>query len=485
MPTLSGTARRLLLGFGALVLMLGAASTLALTGVNEIHAGMHSVLHHEQGVRVSLALASAVRDQYAHQAHTIILGNDTHLHMYEDARQHVLALTGEVASFAEDDRQRGWVHEIETASRELDEVFKQQIVPAVLAGDVETVRSGHARAQIIVSQIQDLADRLAESFEAAMSRFEEHAGVVQHASFRWVLVLLVGATVFAAGIGLYIGRSVARPVALLEAGARRIAEGDLDARISIDTPDEFGQLASQFNGMTSALKEHQERLIQHEKLAGIGRLAAGIAHEINNPLGVILGYARLMKRKAAGELAEDLGVIEDEAVRCQEIVAGLLELSRPGHGGVDAVDLRDVADEVVERLRDAGQVASVAVTVDGRGVVEGNAQRIRQVVLNVIKNAVEASAPSGHVDVRVEESPESATLTVGDTGTGIGAEDFPRLFEPFFTTKERGTGLGLAVSQAIAQAHGGQLEAANRAGGGACFSLTLPRHARASERGKA
>ena len=143
-----------------------------------------------------------------------------------------------------------------------------------------------------------------------------------------------GSTLFAMAVAVYLGRSIARPMAKLEAGAKRIAKGDLDTRIAIETPDEFGRLARAFNAMTDALKVHQEKLVQSEKLAGIGRLAAGVAHEINNPLGVILGYVRVLQKKAEGALADDLKVIEEEAVRCQEIVEGLLDLSRSSNAPV-------------------------------------------------------------------------------------------------------------------------------------------------------
>ena len=227
--------------------------------------------------------------------------------------------------------------------------------------------------------------------------------------------------------------------------------------------------------MTAALRTHQAQLVQHEKLAGIGRLAAGVAHEINNPLGVILGYVRLLQRKAEGALAEDLKVVEEEAVRCQQIVEGLLDLARPGRGPVEHVALREVCDEVVARLRESSRLGDVEVRVEGDASAWAWPPRLRQVLLNLVKNAAEAAGPGGTVALRIDAAPDGgASVAVSDSGPGVKPEDRPRLFEPFFTTKSSGTGLGLAVSRAIAEAHGGRIEADTGPLGGARFTLRLP-----------
>jgi signal transduction histidine kinase len=275
-------------------------------------------------------------------------------------------------------------------------------------------------------------------------------------------------------VSFFIVRSIARPVARLHEGAARLAAGRLDTRIDVTSPDEFGALARQFNAMTRSLEEHQGRLVESEKLAGIGRLAAGVAHEINNPLAVILGYARLMQKRAQGTEKEELRIIEEEAVRARDIVEGLLDLSRPIPPGRDRVDLRWVCDDVVERLRASG-TARAAVTVEGAGSAPGVSAKVRQVLTNLVRNAAEAAGPGGRVSVRVSEEGAAARVEVEDSGPGIPAEVASRLFEPFFTTKERGTGLGLAVSRAIARAHGGDVAGETLPAGGARFTLLLPR----------
>ena len=227
--------------------------------------------------------------------------------------------------------------------------------------------------------------------------------------------------------------------------------------------------------MSRSLKEHQAQLVQSETLAGIGRLAAGVAHEINNPLAVILGYVKLLERKAEGELAEDLGIVRDEALRAQEIVEGLLDLSRPLAAAPEPVDLRELCEEAVARLTSTDRLGRAAVELQGAARIAGHPQKLRQVVLNLIKNGAEAAGPGGRVVVRVGQTDGGgAEVVVSDSGPGLPAGAAQKLFEPFFTTKPTGTGLGLAVSLGIVQAHGGTLEATSPEGAGARFTIRLP-----------
>jgi signal transduction histidine kinase len=469
----SGTSRRLLFAFGSLVALIATASYFAMSAILEMHQALHAVKAQEEAVRSALELSAAVRDQYAHQAHTIILGNDSHLHLYREAREHVVALTRHLREGSTSPDERAWLGDIERSSQELDVLFRTRILPAVLARQADVVQQEHAKALDIVWLVQARTDRLAQSFERSIGDFALHAHAIEHNAFRWTMVCCGSAFLFAIGVGLYIRRSIARPMSRLEAGARRIARGDLSTRIDINSPDEFGSLASQFNAMTVSLKEHQEQLVRTEKLAGIGQLAAGVAHEINNPLGVILGYVRVMKRTAAEGVAADLAVIEQEAVRCQQIVEGLLDLSRVSTPPPGVVDLRELCDDVVARFREAQALENVKVTVEGQGSAPGSAEKLRQVVTNLIKNAVEAAGPDGSVRIEAKASREWVTVAIADSGPGIAPEAKDRLFEPFFTTKPNGTGLGLAVSQAIARAHGGSIEVEQSPAGGALFTLRL------------
>lgn len=475
MTRVSGTTRRLLTAFGVFFLILGAASYFALAGLAEVSAAVHDVSRANSGMRTALQLASAVRDQYAHQAHTIILGDDTHLGMHRESSQRVQALLAQLDAELYDPAQRELIREIATSTEEMNRRFLTAVVPAVLRGDQETVGREHARVLQLVFFVQDRADHMATLYAAAITQAEGRAAEVEAAAARYVMLSQVGALVFAAAMALYIGRSVARPLARLEGGAARLARGDLDTVLPVGSDDEFGRLAGQFNAMTAALKEHQTRLVQHEKLAAIGRLAAGVAHEINNPLGVILGYVRLLKKRGSPDVLEDLKVIEEEAVRCQVIVEGLLDLARPWRQSPEGVDLRELCGGVISRLVDAQKLRGVAVEVVGDAHTEGNDPALRQVVSNLVINAAEAAGAGGWVRVALAAEPDGgASLTFTDSGPGLSPEARQHLFEAFFTTKALGTGLGLAVCQAIVQAHGGSIEAGTAPGGGASFRVHLP-----------
>ena len=470
----SGTARRLLLAFGSLLVVFAIASAVTIAGFRDIHDGLGKTKDRAENVRLVLELASAVRDQYAHQAHTIIIGDQSHLGFYDAAEKRVVELLGQVRARATGPEERAWLDDIGQATQELDRVFRDRIVPAVLRGQVADVRLEHDRAQLLVTRIQDRVEQLVERSEESIRAFQAHVDAVERGAIRWVIALHLSAAILALAMGAMVLRSVARPVARLRAGAERLAAGDLETRIAIDSPDEFGALARQFNAMTRALAEHQDRLVHSEKLAGIGRLAAGVAHEINNPLGVILGYTRLLRKRADPATADDLRIIEDETLRCREIVEGLLDLSRPMAAAPQPVELRELADEVLARLREARLLDGVEVEVDGAAATRGHPPKLRQVLFNLVRNAAEAAGAGGRVEIRLGSSGDVAEASVSDSGPGIAPEVRSRLFEPFFTTKDHGTGLGLAVSQAIARAHRGSIEVDAAAAGGARFTLRLP-----------
>ncbi len=471
----SGTARRLVVGLGTLALVVGIASWVALAGLHSTHRAVERMQADEEEVRLSLELASAVRDQYAHQAHTIIIGNDSHLGFYSEAQERVRTLTGELRARPGGPEESIWIDEIEEASRQLDSVFRKSIVPAVLRRDVDLVRTEHGRAQGLVSTIQGLSQRLTDKSEARIRDSRAEVLAAEARIHRWVMVLLIGAPLLAVAIVLSVGRSIAGPLRRLRDGAGRIAAGDLDTRIDVGSDDEFGALARQFNSMTAALKENQARLVQSEKLAGIGRLAAGVAHEINNPLTVILGYTRLLGKGAQGPLADDLKVIEEETAHARDIVEGLLDLSRPLPPARESLALREICEEVVGRLREAQVLDGIEVSIDGGATALGHPVKVRQVIANLVRNAAEAAGPDGRVKVRVRDDGTAVRVEVEDDGPGLDRQVSSRLFEPFFTTKDKGTGLGLAVSRAIARAHGGDIDAVSMPGRGAIFSLVLPR----------
>jgi len=302
-----------------------------------------------------------------------------------------------------------------------------------------------------------------------------------------------------------------RPVAALVDGTRRIGSLDLDHRLPADRKDELGNLAVSFNEMaarlqrarakirefTDSLEEKVEQksrelqsaqlsMLRAEKMAAIGQMAAGVAHEINNPLTGVITFATLVKRRVKDEgLKEDLDTIIEEAHRCSKIARGLLDFARggrlsPQNADVNLVVARTLA--LVEKQALFHNIDIVRQLSERLPPVSLDADRIGQVFLNLVMNAAEAMGGSGRLILTTqpvadwEGGGEAVRVTVEDTGPGIPEDIAVRIFDPFFTTKEpgQGTGLGLAVSYGIVEDHGGRIRVSGRPGKGARFTVTLP-----------
>jgi two-component system NtrC family sensor kinase len=278
-------------------------------------------------------------------------------------------------------------------------------------------------------------------------------------------------------------RLVVRPVAGLLEGTRRVAEGDLDTVIQVDDHHELGELAQAFNGMTRRLAETQRQLAQADKLASVGRLAAGIAHEINNPLTGVLTYASLLQKRlpAEGPDAEDLEVIVRETKRCRGIIRELLDFARPTPPSRHPTDLNEVARHAMAVVVTQLRLNHVSIALDLAAdlpTAQADANQLQQVVVNLLLNAADATGPEGGqitLHTRSATDPGFLEVEVEDQGQGIPAEHIPRLFEPFFTTKgNKGTGLGLAVTWGLVQSHGGTIVVRSDPGQGARFIVRIP-----------
>jgi signal transduction histidine kinase len=228
----------------------------------------------------------------------------------------------------------------------------------------------------------------------------------------------------------------------------------------------------------------QREVIQQEKMAAIGMLAGGVAHEINNPIGGILAFTQLMKKDAVGNksLTEDLDEIEKAAVRCKKIVADLLDFSRLSkEGDRTLVDINVLLEKIFPFLQ--REMRSYNVELEFRGEpnlpdVYGHADRLQQVFINLMTNACHAMSKGGTLTVETRSEPkgEAVLVVIRDTGVGIPKDLCERIFDPFFTTKQpgKGTGLGLSISYRIIKEHGGEIACDSVEDGGAEFTVRLP-----------
>jgi two-component system NtrC family sensor kinase len=297
-------------------------------------------------------------------------------------------------------------------------------------------------------------------------------------------------TILSTAYAVYLaGRRLTRPLGELTAMAHKLGEGRLAERIHFRTRDEIGELAGTFNQMAASLQSYQDtleqkveertrelkhsqrQLLQATKLASVGELAGGVAHQINNPAGIILMRAgrlaqEIGQRHLSGEAQEDVQVIQRQVEKIRSIVSALVKFARQLPTELRPTDLNGVVRRAVEVVLDLQELPQVAA--DGA--------QLEQVLINLVNNALDAMPTGGTLIFATRSGPPGVSLAVADTGSGIPAEHLPRLFDPFFTTKEvgQGTGLGLAISYGIVQEHGGAIEVESEPGRGSRFTLCLP-----------
>lgn len=308
-------------------------------------------------------------------------------------------------------------------------------------------------------------------------------------------------------------RVVQQPLRALEAGTHRLASGDLGFQIDVRSRDELADLAVSFNGMSRQLREAREeitswnrtledrvqqktrelnraheQMLQAERMASIGKLAAVVAHEINNPLAGILTYAKLLKKRfsSQGHSAQDdtissLSLIESESRRCGEIVKNLMSFARATPLTFEPSDLNAVIRRCVQLVQHKLTLANIELHFDLAAdlpAVHCDPSQIEQVILSLMMNAIDALLRGGTLSVSSHRLPDSgeAQIQIQDDGVGIPSDVLPNLFEPFFTTKERGRGLGLglAISRTIIERHLGRIEVSSEPGRGTVFTIILP-----------
>ncbi|HEX9202514.1 MAG TPA: ATP-binding protein, partial [Vicinamibacteria bacterium] len=287
-----------------------------------------------------------------------------------------------------------------------------------------------------------------------------------------------------------VARTVTRPLAAISAAMREIAEtGDLTRKIALGRvwDDEDARLlARTFNTLTDSIARFQQEAALRERLSALGRLSTVIAHEVRNPLMIIKGSLRTLRRErlSGQELREAAADIDHEVARLDRIVGDVLDFARPLRLECAPTDLNVLCAEAAQAILAREGGPAVALSLDpGLAPLMTDGERLRTVLVNVLVNAREsvlagANAANGHpsaVEVRTEAvSPGRALIVVADRGLGISREDLPHVFEPYFTTKRTGTGLGLAIAKNIVEALGGVVSARSGPGQGTEIRIELP-----------
>ena len=341
-----------------------------------------------------------------------------------------------------------------------------------------------------------------------------------HGALYLALLIIADVIVFVAFGAYKVQGLVLDPIDRVVEATEAIANGDLTRRVPQGATIELSRLARSINRMTSRLLEEQAQRGHLEKVASVGRLAAGVAHEIGNPLGAIDGYAHLLRRGMNGnaDAADAIAGIERESARIDRIMRGMLDYARPRRRNLEATSLNDVVCRVAEMLTDQGALRQSCLTLaldDQLPFLTGDAHELEQVMVNLLLNAVDAMDGGGAITVvtqcvpfsditdtgdrrrddpaviaidrqpnarvrawlrSVGELREVITLVVADTGPGIPWSESERVFDPFFTTKEpgKGTGLGLAIVARIVEGLGGTVWVREAREGGAAFVIYFP-----------
>jgi two-component system NtrC family sensor kinase len=296
-------------------------------------------------------------------------------------------------------------------------------------------------------------------------------------------VLAVG-TVLSAGVA----SRFTRPIRKLDAGIRRLSDGDLDVQVHAQGKDEIARLGRAFNDMTRSLRANRQRsreMVRREKLSALGRLAAGVAHDVRNPLhsiGLTLQHLREACRpeddRRAGEFDRSLEIIRGEVRRLDGLVGNFLQFARSDRRERKPIDLHELLQTTARLVHKEAEWRKVEVALDldaSAPEVSGNAEAIRSSILNLVLNSFEAMPEGGRLELKLRRDNGDVVVEVADDGTGIDEEDQERVFEFAYTTREGGHGLGLAmVHQCVVEEQGGRVELESREGDGTVVRLFLP-----------
>jgi len=311
-------------------------------------------------------------------------------------------------------------------------------------------------------------------------------------SFGRRVLLTAGATLLVSALlAVPLSWGITRPLTSLAEATRQVADGDWSVRVPTRGPAETSILADSFNTMVETLKDTRDQLVQKEKLASVGQLAAGVAHEINNPLASVLLYADILRRDAPEEnrqQREDLEMIVREATRCRTIVRDLLNFARQNEVLAQDTDMNALLRELAQEMGKKESYRNITLVEDldpDLPLIQADPLQLRQVLLNLANNAAEAMPDGGRLTLRTRKGsmPGYISLEVEDTGVGIPPENMSKLFTPFFTTKPigKGTGLGLAIIYGIVKMHQGQISVRSEVGKGTTFAIVLRVHLPAAQ----
>ena len=370
-------------------------------------------------------------------------------------------------------------------SRSLDRY--QEILNQIKA---QTPEVGTAQENQTFFSLEDSLRRQGQELLNTTEKWEKEERLQIDRLFQRAMILFIISVVVFLALGIvvafYLSRMLVQPLLQMQQAMDKIAHGDFTPLPEpAQSSEEFFALFRAFNRMIHELEVHQEQLVQSRKIAAVGTLTSGIAHELNNPINNIVLTAEALKedfREMTQEEAQ--GLIHDilmQSERASEIVKGLLDFSRAERPEFEALPIGADIQDTLKLVRNQLTLSGIHVEQDippDLPPIRGEKKTLQQVFLNLFINAIQAMLDGGLLQVRAHLSPDGGwmVIDVTDTGVGIEPEHLSRIFDPFYTTKQvgRGTGLGLSVTYGIVEKHGGHIEVSSRKGEGSTFTVTLP-----------
>ncbi len=478
---------RLTAGLGVILIIFAAATLVSMQSIERITDGIDESRSAHIGQKWAQHMQGLLRRQVA----LVNIADTAEVEAFDRAAENIRDEIGKMLLVLENDEERVRVQSLEEMHNAVSEKFHEEVIPAVESGDSRRAAEGRNECILELIDMDVECEHLGRAMEARYGRAVGRVLQIRSAVILNMVILLMTGVVTALIVAVVLSRSVMKPLRGLMEGTRAISAGDLDTHIEMKRSDEFGELAESFNKMTADLRLHQQKLLQAEKMASLGRLAAGVAHEINNPIGVILGYTSVLMNdpRTPPSIRDELETIDQEARQCKRIVEDLLNLSRPSRVETKPVDAVSVVQTELELA--APEFTRKGCRVENRlgtdpTLVRGDVGRLRQVAKNIIQNALDAMDRGGTLTVTASRAPSSETadaedpsragqvaLMFRDSGHGMSEEEQTRAFDPFFSTKQNGTGLGLSICYSIVRALGGEIDIESEPRKGALITVYL------------
>jgi signal transduction histidine kinase len=501
---------KLMLGIGLVVGIMGFLLIGSLLGLSSLRHTMRSIdsklqeLREANELRAELEVVSSLREPYE--------VDDKILAAKESLEEYRKQLEATVAAGRDPDKGYKELHIVQGLLEGFDRLQKElnKLTDGVhtTEGYGQISKSIAAMKLDLVRTSGDLIDSINRSLRDRITASKRENTI----SLAILLSTVTVTVVMTLAFGRMAYRWIVHPIRDLELGVSRIAKGDFEHRVDIHSGDEIEDLAKAYNDMSAKLSdiyrdlhnqvnERSRQLVRSERLAGVGFLAAGVAHEINNPLASIAFCSEALERRLSELLggngtsglrldarhltqerdivAKYLKMIQEEAFRCKEITQKLLAFSRGGERKREHTDLAEIIQGVLDMVQHLQNCRGKALVFQPIGTLQAwvNAQEIKQVLLNLVINALDSMEEGGTLTITSAISAGVIELTFQDTGCGMTAEVLENIFEPFFTRSRtgKGTGLGLSISHRIITSHGGEITATSAGPGqGSTFVVRLP-----------